>query len=46
MAFMNTPVTHGTGDMMVTGAGTDPDGGQDRRHARGDQVIETPLTSS
>ena len=34
MAFMHTPVTHGSGVMIVTATGSDTEVGQDRRHAR------------
>ena len=33
MAFMNTPVTHGSGAMLVTAVGRRRPGRQDRRHA-------------
>ena len=36
MAFMNTPVTHGSGVMIVTGDRRRHRGRQDRRHALGD----------
>ena len=36
MAFMHTPVTHGSGVMIVTSVGGQHRGGQDRRHAVGD----------
>ena len=35
MAFMNTPVTHGSGIMLVTATGRRRPGRQDRRHADG-----------
>ena len=36
MAFMHTPVTHGSGVMIVTGTGSDTAGREDRAHALGD----------
>ena len=44
MAFMNTPVTHGSGVMIVTGDGGRRGGRQDRRHAGVDRRGKTPLT--
>ena len=35
MAFMHTPVTHGSGVMIVTGTGSRHPGRADRRHAGG-----------
>ena len=37
MAFMNTPVTHGSGVMLVTARGRRRPGRQDRRHAGDDR---------
>ena len=37
MAFMHTPVTHGSGVMIVTSVGGQTEVGQDRRHAVGDR---------
>ena len=37
MAFMNTPVTHGSGVMIVTATGADTEVGQDRRDAGDDR---------
>ena len=44
MAFMNTPVTHGSGVVIVTGDGRRHRARQDLRDAVGDGKEESPLT--
>ena len=44
MAFMNTPVTHGSGVMIVTGAGADTEVGKIAGMLSATKVEQTPLT--
>ena len=44
MAFMNTPVTHGSGVMIVTGTGADTEVGKIAGMLSATKVEETPLT--
>jgi P-type Ca2+ transporter type 2C len=44
MAFMNTPVTHGSGVMIVTGTGADTQVGQISGLLKATATEETPLT--
>ena len=44
MAFMNTPVTHGGGVMIVTGTGADTAVGKDLRDVEVHPTLKTPMT--
>jgi len=44
MAFMNTPVTHGAGVMIVTGTGTDTAVGQISGMLKSAPTLKTPMT--
>jgi Ca2+-transporting ATPase len=45
MAFMNTPVTHGSGTMIVTGTGSDTELGKISAMLSGTAKEKTPLTA-
>ncbi len=45
MAFMNSPVTHGSGVMIVTGTGVDTEVGQISGMLKSTPTLKTPLTA-
>ena len=45
MAFMNTPVTHGSGVMIVTGTGADTEVGNISGMLKSTPTLKTPLTA-
>ena len=45
MAFMNTPVTHGSGVMIVTGTGAETEVGRISGMLKSAPTLKTPMTA-